>query len=538
MLALLANYFLVARAAEHTNLTTLVTTWNEALTGAFPTPSLSSFPSQLKCLLSQGFNAKALCPLGPLHLFARNRNILGFSILADTLTPDDALRCLATRDPSNATLFHYLAESPAPGLSRVLTLMRHESSDARASLAAALGFTQGFPQWSGDTLSKAALEESAGAPELLILQKHLDSLPAAAKEVALNSKRAPYGLTPLDTACSHGREAVAVWLAANGGRGKKAGCHLWQPTLGKEEEELSLVSPLGMQGSHALPLHTLPPSFSLDAHTKVGWRALPPHALKKLGYNSDVLRPSVELPSSPAVTFALPMDELSLGALTPENRRQLEEAYLIEGAKPFIIRGGTNSSQVFDTKTLLRIVGGKDTMLTFGGIPYSSEYNRGGGTITAGDFISSYMGQRNGGDPNNSEAPPPLVFDNSVLKGSASGLSALHQRRRNALFNGAPVGLSQLILGPAGSGSALHYHPAAVNFLVLGLKAWVLVPPSSAGFFDGTAQDWWTRILPNMTEPRVEVLQGPADMIYIPKNWGHAVINLVDSLATAYEALY
>jgi len=314
-----------------------------------------------------------------------------------------------------------------------------------------------------------------------------------------------------------------------------------------EEEEVSIVT---SQGSHALSLYALPPSFSLEAHTKAGWRALPPEALSLLGYPPDVLRPSaahatLESPPHLFTTSALPMDELSLGALSPEYRRQLEEQYLMEGSKPFIIRGGSpNSSQVFDRATLLRMVGGKDTLLTFGGIPYSSEYNRGGGPITAQAFVSSYMGlsgEAYHGSPDSFHStlpPPPLVFDNSVLKGSASGLNALHQRRRNALFNNAPVGLSQLILAPAGSGSALHYHPAAVNFLVMGVKAWVLVPPSSAGFFDGTAQDWWTRALPNMSLPRIEVLQGPGDMLYIPKNWGHAVMNLADSLSTAYEALY
>jgi histone arginine demethylase JMJD6 len=138
------------------------------------------------------------------------------------------------------------------------------------------------------------------------------------------------------------------------------------------------------------------------------------------------------------------------------------------------------------------------------------------------------------------------VFDSAVLSSGGSGgaLAALHARRRGALFP-APPGLSQLILGPSRSGSALHFHPAAVNFLVLGLKAWALLPPALAGFADMHAEAWWRGQLPGLQAAHggeggalLQALQGPGDMLFVPAGWGHAVINLADSAAAAYEALY
>ena len=32
-----------------------------------------------------------------------------------------------------------------------------------------------------------------------------------------------------------------------------------------------------------------------------------------------------------------------------------------------------------------------------------------------------------------------------------------------------------------------------------------------------------------------ECVQRPGDVVYIPENWGHAVVNLADSIAVAYE---
>jgi hypothetical protein len=175
--------------------------------------------------------------------------------------------------------------------------------------------------------------------------------------------------------------------------------------------------------------------------------------------------------------------------------------------------------------------------------------------------------------------PPPLVFDSDVLEGNASALGALNARRRAAILPGPP-GLAQLIVGPCGAGSPLHFHPAALNVLLLGVKAWVLVPPAAAGYADMDARTFWRRVLPQMlgrdelrrgrvglaaggdaadisangsdwdserleSEPAdaeeapvlLRVLQGPGDAVFVPSQWGHAVLDLTDTVATAHEAL-
>ena len=98
-------------------------------------------------------------------------------------------------------------------------------------------------------------------------------------------------------------------------------------------------------------------------------------------------------------------------------------------------------------------------------------------------------------------------------------------------------GATQFMLGPAGSGAPMHMHVAAFNVAVVGRKRWFLVPPSHNFWSRKPVSRWVAEDYPQLasTEPVFECVQHPGDIMYVPEQWGHAVLNLEDSLAVATE---
>ena len=97
----------------------------------------------------------------------------------------------------------------------------------------------------------------------------------------------------------------------------------------------------------------------------------------------------------------------------------------------------------------------------------------------------------------------------------------------------------QFYLGPKGSGSPPHYHMAAVNTLVYGRKRWHLIPPRDAVYSALPARQWHRSGGPARLrgEGRAvyECVQRPGDVLFVPDNWGHAVLNLAPSVGFASE---
>jgi hypothetical protein len=97
---------------------------------------------------------------------------------------------------------------------------------------------------------------------------------------------------------------------------------------------------------------------------------------------------------------------------------------------------------------------------------------------------------------------------------------------------------AQVYVGGAGSGAALHHHGDAVNGLSWGLKRWVLVPPLRAAFDTRTtaAQHFRRSSGGDVDEKSaLECTQEAGDVVYVPRGWGHAVLNLRPSVGWAVE---
>ena len=101
--------------------------------------------------------------------------------------------------------------------------------------------------------------------------------------------------------------------------------------------------------------------------------------------------------------------------------------------------------------------------------------------------------------------------------------------------------LRQLAVGGPLTGSPPHFHPPAWNAALVGRKLWVLTPPAHAFFSTGvTAWQWLAASAVDSVQRHdsdaTVVLQAAGDLVFVPEFWGHAVVNVDDSLAVAFES--
>lgn len=101
------------------------------------------------------------------------------------------------------------------------------------------------------------------------------------------------------------------------------------------------------------------------------------------------------------------------------------------------------------------------------------------------------------------------------------------------------------MLGGPGSAVGWHRHGAAVQMTVHGWKRWLLYPAGQYPPGDGpgggySTSEWLRLVYPELPEDRkpIECIQRPGDMIYVPSDWYHAVVNLADSVAISVQNLH
>ncbi|XXQ35713.1 JmjC domain-containing protein [Plasmodiophora brassicae] len=82
-------------------------------------------------------------------------------------------------------------------------------------------------------------------------------------------------------------------------------------------------------------------------------------------------------------------------------------------------------------------------------------------------------------------------------------------------------------LGNKGSGAPFHLHSDAVNLLAHGSKTWFVTPPPQSVYSRTPIGEFAANGTSGIESLRCE--QNPGDAIYIPFDWGHAVLNNEDS---------
>ena len=92
----------------------------------------------------------------------------------------------------------------------------------------------------------------------------------------------------------------------------------------------------------------------------------------------------------------------------------------------------------------------------------------------------------------------------------------------------------------------MHHHPASWLAVVVGQKQWYFLPPNVLEM-DGNEQigllsqvfpldpsRWNSYVISELQKPPLNLLQcvqGPGEIILVPKDWNHATTNLADTVA-------
>lgn len=166
-------------------------------------------------------------------------------------------------------------------------------------------------------------------------------------------------------------------------------------------------------------------------------------------------------------------------------------------------------------------------IVTVGAVPYAAAFDLKSSKMTLREFYERYM--------LDSESPPLYVFDHDsgVNRGGYDAVVAI-------LRDMFPIpsliadpedagGLDDIhfSLGRPKSGAPFHIHADAVNAVVKGRKRWFVYTPARTLYSRRPIQEWLDidyKALEEEEKP-LECVQNAGDMVYIPLDWGHAVVN-------------
>ena len=185
--------------------------------------------------------------------------------------------------------------------------------------------------------------------------------------------------------------------------------------------------------------------------------------------------------------------------------------------KPVLIRGG--SSQMKKLQKLWRkenfVSRFKELPISIGDIPYAGTFGRDARRLKFGEFKPSLKEYAFSGVK---PSEYPKFFEDLKYLGIVNK------------FANRQV---QFYQGVAGTGAPVHSHIDAWNALVHGRKRWFVLPPLK-GYYSTKPVLEWMEDGYNHVKP-FEFIQEAGDIVYIPRHWTHAVLNLQESVGIAVE---
>ena len=211
--------------------------------------------------------------------------------------------------------------------------------------------------------------------------------------------------------------------------------------------------------------------------------------------------------------------------------------------RPVLIRNATN---VHSMKKLYHLWHQSKFRQEFGAltfneveVPYAESF---GYTTTRKTSIKTFLGNMKQFQEDNKNVPiDSIPHPNYIFESVPTDSPILKDFKPPAVLNEEVTHINtlklQFYLGPPLSGAPVHFHRNAWNVLVYGQKRWFLYPPDKAFYSKEPVWKWWKESY-RRSPDALECVQYPGDMVFVPDMWGHAVINLRESVGVASEFIY
>lgn len=248
----------------------------------------------------------------------------------------------------------------------------------------------------------------------------------------------------------------------------------------------------------------------------------------------------------------LPVVEVDGGAAAWGEVRRLVgegEPVLMRGALRHVLEGGQAAIDGWTADAFVAAHG--DEEMTVGAVPYARIFGLAATKMRLADYYARYVrgaGAGGGGGGDKDDDLPLYVFEQSPAA-AAPGYAALTRLVTTAfpcpglIAHPREVGSASVhfFLGRAGSGAPAHIHADAVNAVMAGVKRWYVSPPRDSVYSRTPVAAWAAAIddAPVVTDATpLRCTQRAGDIVYVPGEWGHAVVNgAEDTFGWAMELL-
>ena len=178
-------------------------------------------------------------------------------------------------------------------------------------------------------------------------------------------------------------------------------------------------------------------------------------------------------------------------------------------------------------------------VFTTGNIPYPEIFGTGHENMTVAEYVRK--SRQHELDSNAFKGTPPYIFHevqgmHDVLLQNFTLFPPF--LKAGKLIDTQNPRAVQFFLGAAGSGAPIHFHCDAWNVIAYGQKRWFLTPPHTAMFSNTPIQEWLHASYEKLAENLTECVQDAGDIIYVPCEWAHAVLNVRETIGMAVEFTY
>lgn len=210
-----------------------------------------------------------------------------------------------------------------------------------------------------------------------------------------------------------------------------------------------------------------------------------------------------------------------------------EATRLAGEGEPFVLRGALDAfdaEMVSDWNIESFVETHSDVPVAVGPVPYAPAFNLSSSRMTLREYYDEHVAKA-------SDAPLYVFDKDSSLNTRGYRVLAEMTRQlfpRTLIADPDDAGGIEGIhfyLGRPRSGAPFHIHADALNALVNGRKRWFVYTPMRTVYSRKPVQQWVDEDYEALAEDDkpMECYQDPGDVVYIPLDWGHAVVNLEEN---------